>query len=102
MNTTAVLTMPTFAVATEEEAVAHVNRWLHRSVGMAVHVWRAEFDPVTFYWHLPVELAYATHGTLGVVGDVYLHAATGAFACHPDPTGFAQRADTLAEAHGIE
>jgi hypothetical protein len=70
------LTVPQLAVPTTSAAMALVNRWLHREVGMAVHATVAHFDATTFCWHLPIELAYATHGTLGVVGDVYLHAAT--------------------------
>ena len=61
------LTVPQLAVPTAFEAMALVNRWLHREVGMAVHTTVAHFDATTFCWHLPIELAYATHGTLGVV-----------------------------------
>lgn len=93
---------PQLAVPTANDAIEMVNRWLHREVGMAVHAVTATFDSTTFYWHIPVELAYATHGTLGVVGDVYLHAATGAFAGQPDPEEFIRRAETLAASHGIE
>lgn len=93
-----VLTTPQLAVPAANDAIEIVNRWLHREVGMAVHAVTATFDPTTFYWHLPIELAYATHGTLGVVGDVYLHAATGAFAGQPSPDEFIRRAETLAVA----
>ena len=61
-----VLTVPQLAIPTVHEAVILVNAWLHREVGMAVHATTAHFDPTTFGWHLPIELAYATHGTLGV------------------------------------
>jgi hypothetical protein len=77
------LTVPQLAVPTASVAMALVNRWLHREVGMAVHTTVAHFDATTFCWHLPIELAYATHGTLGVVGDVCLHAATGTFMGRP-------------------
>jgi len=93
---------PQLVVPTANDAIATVNRWLHRNVGLAVHATTATFDPETFYWHLPLELSYATTGTLGIVGDVYLHAATGAFAGSPDANEFQQRAEALAVAHEIE
>jgi hypothetical protein len=93
---------PQLAVPTAHEALTLVNRWLHRDVGMAVHAITAHFDPVTFCWHVPRELAYASHGTLGVVGDVYLHAATGAFVgCSADEE-LIRRAEALATVYGIE
>jgi hypothetical protein len=97
-----VLVTPQLAVPTADDAIEIVNRWLHREVGMAVHVVTATFDPTTFNWHLPIDLAYATHGTLGVVGDVYLNAATGAFVGCPSPEELIQRAEALAAAHGID
>lgn|SRR5574341_2028193 len=93
---------PQFTVPTAQDAVARVNRWLHREIGTAVHAALATFDPVSFYWHVPIELAYGATGPLGVVGDVYLHAATGDFAGHPNAEEFRQRAEALAAAHGIE
>jgi len=99
MDTVAV---PHLAVATASEAIAHVNRWLHRDVGMAVHATAAHFEATTFCWHVPLELAYATHGTLGVVGDVYLHAATGTFVGRPSAADIIQRAERLAAACGID
>ena len=68
--------------------------------GGAHHV--AHFDATTFCWHLPIELAYAAHGTLGVVGDVYLHAATGAFVGRPSAEELIRRAEGLAAACGID
>jgi hypothetical protein len=93
---------PQFAVPTAHEAIARVNRWLHREIGIAIHAAGAAFDPVTFYWHVPIELAYGATGPLGVVGDVYIHAATGDFAGRPNTEEFRQRAEALAIAHGIE
>jgi hypothetical protein len=69
---------------------------------MAVHATVAEFDSTTFYWHLPIELAYASTGTIGVVGDVYLHAVTGAFAGRLDAAELVRRAEKMAASHGIE
>ena len=96
------VTIPQLSVPTGDDAIAIVNRWLHREVGMAVHATSAIFDPDTFYWHLPIELAYGITGTLGTVGDVYLHAATGTFAGSPDATEFRKRADALAASHEID
>jgi len=93
---------PQFAVPTAHEAVARVNRWLHRTIGTAVHAATATFDPATFYWHVPIELAYGVTGPLGVVSDVYVHAVTGDFAGWPNAEEFRQRAEMLAIAHGIE
>ena len=39
---------PQLAVPTAHEAVARVNRWLHRAIGTAVHAAAATFDPATF------------------------------------------------------
>lgn len=94
--------VPQFAVPTAQAALAVVNRWLHRGLGTAVHAATATFDPATFYWHVTIELAYGATGPLGQVGDVYLHAATGAFAGAPQAEEFRQRAEALAAAHGIE
>ncbi|MGH9832552.1 MAG: hypothetical protein ACRD9Y_06005 [Blastocatellia bacterium] len=92
---------PQLLAATEEEAVTLVNRWLHREVGMALNVESATFDPDIFCWHLPIHLAYGMTGSLGIVGDVYLHAATGAFHGAPSAAELRRRADALAAAHGI-
>lgn len=94
--------VPQLTIGTAPAAIAHVNRWLHQRVGTALHAAAATFDPITFYWHVTVELAYGTTGPLGEVGDVYLHAATGQFAGDPQAELFLQRAEVLATAHGIE
>ena len=93
--------LPQLAAATEEEAVALVNRLLHHEVGMALNVSSATFNPETFCWHLPIHLAYGATGSLGIVGDVYLHAATGAFLGAPEAADLQRRADALATVHGI-
>jgi hypothetical protein len=92
---------PRLLAATEEEAIALVNRWLHREAGMALNVESAVFNPDTFCWHLPIHLAYGATGSLGIVGDVYLHAATGAFIGAPSIAELRQRAEALAATHGI-
>lgn len=102
MSSMHTMTLPQLAVPTAEDALAVVNRWLHREVGMALHASTAHFDRTTFCWHLPIELAYAARGTLGIVGDVYLHAATGTFAGRSEAKDLMSRAETLAAACGID
>jgi len=93
--------MPRLSVETAEDAISKVNRWLHAEVGLALNVDAADFDGKTFCWHLPVNLAYGSTGRLGTVGDIYLHAATGEFVGAPSAAELWQRAEELAEAHGI-
>jgi len=57
---------------------------LRREISTAVHAASATFDLATFYWHVPIELAYGASGPLGVVGAVYVYAATGDFAGRHD------------------
>jgi hypothetical protein len=102
MSTSIVLSVPQLAVPTADDAICFVNRWLSLEVGMAVHATTANFDATTFYWHLPIELAYASTGTLGVVGDIYLHAVTGVFAGRLDAEELIRRSEKLAVSHGIE
>jgi hypothetical protein len=97
----AVSTLPELAVPTAERAISLVNRWLQREVGMAVSTSRAFFNPASYYWHLPIHLAYGSTGPLGVIGDVYLHAVTGDFAGRLNAEELQQRAVTLAKAHGF-
>jgi hypothetical protein len=68
---------------------------------MLIHVTQATFNPLTFCWHLPVRLSYPDRGTIGVIGDVFIHAASGEFVGLPDPHDLLQRAESLAEAHGL-
>ncbi|MGH9935014.1 MAG: hypothetical protein ACREAM_02140 [Blastocatellia bacterium] len=96
-----VSTLPELAAPTAEQAISLVNRWLQREVGMAVSASRAFFNPVNYCWHLPVHLAYGSTGPLGVIGDVFLHAATGDFVGRPNAEALRQRAEALAKAHGF-
>jgi hypothetical protein len=98
---TAAVTWPELAVPNAERAISIVNRWLHNEVAMLVHVSRANFIPDTYCWHLPVQLSYPDTGPLGVIGDVYLHAATGRFVGLPDADELLKRAEDMANAHGI-
>jgi len=93
--------LPELAAPNAERAISMVNRWLHSDVAFFIHVSRAIFNSKTYCWHLPVELAYPTTGPLGVIGDVFLHAATGQFIGRPGAEELQQRAIALAEAHGF-
>src|SRR5437763_995530 len=92
---------PRLAVETAEDAISIVNRWLHAEVGMALNADAAEFNPQTFCWHLPVNLAYGSTGRLGVVGDIYLHAGTGEVTGAPTIAELQNRAEELAGVRGI-
>ncbi len=96
-----VATLQILAVADAEKAIALANRWLHRDVGLLIHVSRAVFNAATCSWHLPVELAYPRTGLLGVIGDIYLNAADGQFIGLPAPEELQRRATVLACANGF-
>ena len=96
-----VIPRPQLLAANEEAAMMLVNRWLHREVGMALNVENADFDPEAFCWHLPIHLAYGATGSLAVIGDIWLHAASGRLFGAPSAVELRQRADALAAAHGI-
>lgn len=100
-NPIAVETMPHLAAATPEEAIKLVNRWLHREVGFSLSTTSAVFNPSTFCWHLPVHLSYGSTGPLGVIGDIFLNAATGEFLGAPEVGELRHRAESLAERCGI-
>jgi hypothetical protein len=95
------VTIPHLAIETDENAIAAVNRWLHREVGMALNASEATFNLESFCWHVPIHLAYGETGSLGIVGDVYLHAATGEFIGILSADELQKRADALAKAHGV-
>lgn len=93
--------LPELTISDAERAISLINRWLHGDVGMLIHVSRATYDPVTYCWHLPVELAFPDTGSVGKVGDVYLHAVSGQFISMPDTATMEQEALALAKLHGL-
>jgi hypothetical protein len=97
----AVAALPELAVPTAEQAIMLVNRWLQKETAMLIHVTQATFNPITFCWHLPVRLSYPDRGTIGIIGDIFIHAASGEFVGLPDPQDILRRAESLAEAHGL-
>lgn len=94
-----IVTIPHLAIEDDKKAIAAVNRWLHREVGMALNASEAEFNLTSFCWHVPIHLAYGETGSLGIVGDVYIHAATGEFIGILSAEELQNRADALAKAH---
>lgn len=94
--------LPELAVPTADRAISLVNGWLLREVGTAVHVSQAIFRAATYCWHLPVLLAYPDIGPVGVIGDVYLHAATGQFLGLPDAAEIQRRAEDRAKVCGLD
>jgi hypothetical protein len=96
-----VAVLPELAVPTAERAIMLVNRWLQRETALLIHATEASFNPATYCWHLPVQLSFPDRGTIGVIGDVYLHAASGDFAGRPEPAELLARAEALAGAHGL-
>lgn len=97
----AALTLPEMAVPDADRAISIVNRWLQTETGTAIHVSHATFNVATYCWHLPVLLAYPDTGPVGVIGDVYLQAATGQFVGLPDAEDLQRRAIALAEKCGL-
>lgn len=94
-------TLPELAMPDAPHAIMLANRWLHRETGMLIHVTEAAFNPVTYCWHLPVRLSYPDRGTIGVIGDLFLHAASGQFVGLPEPQDLLRRAASLATAFGL-
>lgn len=68
---------------------------------MALNVESATFDPEAFCWHLPIHLAYGATGSLGIIADAYLHAASGRLLGALSGGELRRRAEALATAHGI-
>lgn len=97
----ATLALPQLAVPSAAQAISVVNRWLHGKIGTAVNTSQASFHFDTYCWHLPIQLAYPDTGPVGVIGDVYLHAATGQFIGRPDADDLKQRAVVMAEKYGL-
>ena len=94
-------TIPHLAIEDDKKAIAAVNRWLHREVGMSLNASEATFNFESFCWHIPIHLAYGETGSLGIVGDVYIHAATSEFIGILSADELQNRADALAKAHRV-
>jgi len=77
-----------------------VRCWLLREIGTAVYPGDAKFLTESFTWHVPVWLSYAEQTRIGVLADIYLHAATGAFVGRPSREDLIHRAAALLEKMG--
>jgi hypothetical protein len=82
-----------------DEAISRVNRWLQSRLMMSIQVSQATFDPLTYCWHLPVHLAFADTGSIGIVGDVYLHAVSEQLISIPDTATMQANALALVKLH---
>jgi hypothetical protein len=78
--------------ASAREAVA---RWLLKEIGTAAYPGEATFQPESFTWHVPIWLGYAEKTQIGILADVYLHAATGIFLGQPAHEDLVHRAEVL-------
>jgi hypothetical protein len=72
-----------------------VQRWLLREIGTAAYPGDATFQPESFTWHIPIWLSYAEKPQIGILADVYLHAATGIFLGRPSHEDLLNRAEAL-------
>ncbi len=93
--------LPELNVWKADQAILRVNRWLHGRLTMFIHVSQARFDPLTYCWHLPVQLAFAQTGPIGVVGDVYLHAVSEELISIPDTAAMEANALALIKLHEL-
>jgi hypothetical protein len=94
------LTMKSFAAPSlrlpnAAEAREAVGRWLLKEIGTAAYPGDATFQPESFTWHVPIWLSYPAKPKIGILADVYLHAATGIFLGRPSKEDLIHRADAL-------
>ena len=76
------------------EAVAN---WMMTEIGAAVYPGEVKFMPESFVWHVPVWLSYAGKTQIGILADLYLNAATGAFIGRPSREELILRAEVLSK-----
>ena len=93
--TTKSLAVPDLRLPDAPTARDAVGRWLLKKIGTAAYPGDATFQPESFTWHVPVWLSYAEKVQIGILADVYLHAATGIFLGRPSREDLIHRAETL-------
>jgi hypothetical protein len=93
--------LPELNIWRADEAISRANRWLQSRLTMFIHVSQATFDPLTYCWHLPVHLAFADTGSIGIVGDIYLHAVSEQLISIPDTATMQANALALVKLHGM-
>jgi len=72
-----------------------VGRWILKEIGTSAYPGEATFQPESFTWHVPIWLSYAEKTQIGILADVYLHAATGNFLGRPSRADLIHRAEAL-------
>ncbi len=93
--TTTYQKMPLLRLPDDASAREAVAQWLLREIGTAAYPGDATFQPESFTWHVPVWLSYAEKVQIGILADVYLHAATGIFLGRPSREDLIHRAEAL-------
>ena len=93
-------TAPALQLPDAASARNAVKRWLLGEIGQAVYPGDAKFIPESFTWHIPVWFSYAEKIQIGILADIYLHAATGAFVGRPSREDLIHRAEDLLEKLG--
>jgi hypothetical protein len=87
--------MPLLRLPDASSAREIVGRWLLKEIGTAAYPGDATFQPESFTWHVPIWLSYAEKIQIGILADVYLHAATGIFLGRPSREDLIHRAKAL-------
>ncbi len=88
-------TMPLLRLSDNVSAREAVGQWLLGEIGPTAYPGNATFQPESFTWHVPVWLSYVEQARIGILADVYLHAATGIFLGRPSREDLSRRAGTL-------
>jgi hypothetical protein len=89
------LAKPSLRLPDATSAREAVGRWLIREIGTAAYPGEATFLPDGFVWHVPVWLSYAEKTQIGILADIYVHAATGIFLGRPTREDLIHRAEAL-------
>jgi hypothetical protein len=92
---TAPLATPSLRLPDATSAREAVGRWLMKEIGTAVYPGEATFLPDSFVWHIPIWLSYAEKTQIGILADIYVHAATGIFLGRPKREDLLHRAEAL-------
>ncbi len=87
--------LPFLRLPNASSARETVSRWLMNEIGTAGYPGEIKFMPESFVWHVPVWLSYAGKTQIGILADLYLNAATGAFIGRPSREELMVRAEAL-------
>ena len=94
------IAIPRIAVPTARRATAIVSRWLRSEVSPLLLAGRATYNPVTYCWHIPIQIVGSAGKTRYEIGDAYLQAYTGDLVGRPAPEQLRLRATSLASIYG--